>query len=244
MQVGRSRDEDAVARPLPRSWTPASGAWCTPGHTMPAVSDGATTLAELAERMRNRAVQPTPLPESSHMSAEASGTPRAAVVLLFRETPAGLEILLIKRAERDDDPWSGHVALPGGREEPSDASLQGTAVRETREETGIDVERDGEILGALEPLHPQARPMAIVVQPFVAALRKDPAIVASDEVAEAFWVPLATFTGPEAATESQVRVNGTDIRVPSFRHGQYVIWGMTERIIRQMLALLAPPSLP
>ncbi len=117
-------------------------------------------------------------------------------------------------------------------------------MRETREETGIDLERDGEILGALEPLHPQARPMAIVVQPFVAALRKDPALVTSDEVAEAFWVPLATFTGPETATESQVRVNGTDIRVPSFRHGQYVIWGMTERIIRQMLALLAPASPP
>jgi 8-oxo-dGTP pyrophosphatase MutT (NUDIX family) len=209
-----------------------------------AVSDEVTTLAALAERMRNRPVQPTPLPESSHIAAEASGTPRAAVVLLFKETPAGLEMLLIKRAERDDDPWSGHVALPGGREEPSDASLQSTAVRETREETGIDLERDGEILGALEPLHPQARPMALVVQPFVAVLRKELSLVTSDEVAEAFWVPLATFTGPETATESDVHVNGTDIRVPSFRHGQYVIWGLTERIIRQMLTLLAPVSPP
>jgi hypothetical protein len=81
-----------------------------------------------------------------------------------------------------------------------------------------------------------------VVQPFVAALRKEPSIVTSDEVAEAFWVPLSTFTGPETATESQVRVNDTDIRVPSFRHGQYVIWGLTERIIRQLLALLAPAN--
>ena len=178
------------------------------------------------------------------MAAEASGTPRAAVVLLLKETPAGLEMLLIKRAERDNDPWSGHVALPGGREEPSDASLQHTALRETREETGIDLERDGEILGALEPLHPQARPMAVVVQPFVAALRKEPVLVTSDEVAEAFWVPLTTFTGQETATESDVRVNGTDIRVPSFRHGQYVIWGLTERIIRQLLALLAPANPP
>jgi 8-oxo-dGTP pyrophosphatase MutT (NUDIX family) len=206
------------------------------------VSDETTTLAALAERMRNRTPQPTPLAAPTHMSVEASGTPRAAVVLLLRETPAGLEMLLIKRAERDDDPWSGHVALPGGREEPSDASLQYTAVRETKEETGIDLEREGEILGALEPLHPQARPMAVVVQPFVAALRKEPSIVTSDEVAEAFWVPLSTFTGPETATESQVRVNDTDIRVPSFRHGQYVIWGLTERIIRQLLALLAPAN--
>jgi 8-oxo-dGTP pyrophosphatase MutT (NUDIX family) len=209
-----------------------------------AVSDEVATLAALAERMRSRPVQPTPLPEPSHMAAEASGTPRAAVVLLFRETPAGLEMLLIKRAERDDDPWSGHVALPGGREEPSDASLETTAVRETKEEIGIDLEREGEILGALEPLRPQARPMAVVVQPFVAVLRKEPVLVTSDEVAEAFWVPLATFTGPESATESDVHVNGTDMHVASFRHGQYVIWGLTERIIRQMLTLLAPQTAP
>jgi 8-oxo-dGTP pyrophosphatase MutT (NUDIX family) len=214
------------------------------GHTPRTVSDEATTLAGLAERMRNRPVQPTPLAEPTHMAAEASGTPRAAVVLLLRETPAGLEMLLIKRAERDDDPWSGHVALPGGREEPSDASLQHTALRETKEETGIDLEHDGEVLGVLEPLHPQARPMAVVVQPFVAALRKEAALVTSDEVAEAFWVPLTTFTGPDTATESDVRVNGTDIRVPSFRHGQYVIWGLTERIIRQLLVLLAPANPP
>jgi 8-oxo-dGTP pyrophosphatase MutT (NUDIX family) len=215
------------------------------GQTGRTVSgDGATTLAALAERMRNRPVQPTPLAEPTHMSAEASGTPRAAVVLLLRETPAGLEMLLIKRAERDNDPWSGHVALPGGREEPSDASLQVTALRETKEETGIDLERDGEILGALEPLHPQARPMAVVVQPFVAALRKESPIVTSDEVAEAFWVPVTTFTAPETATESDVRVNEKDIRVPSFRHGSYVIWGLTERIIRQLLVLLAPATPP
>jgi 8-oxo-dGTP pyrophosphatase MutT (NUDIX family) len=209
-----------------------------------AVSGETTTLAALAARMRNRPVQPTPLAESTHMAVEASGTPRAAVVLLFRETPAGLEMLLIKRAERDGDPWSGHVALPGGREEPSDASLESTALRETREEIGIDLEREGEILGALEPLHPQSRPMSVVVQPFVAVLRKAPTLVTSDEVAEAFWVPLATFTGPETATESDVHVNGSDIHVPSFRHGPYVIWGLTERIIRQMLTLLAPANPP
>ena len=208
------------------------------------MTDETTTLAVLAERMRNRPVQPTPLAAPTHMSVEASGTPRAAVVLLLKETRAGLEMLLIKRAERDDDPWSGHVALPGGREEPSDASLQHTALRETKEETGIDLERDGELLGALEPLHPQARPMAVVVQPFVAALRKDVPIVTSDEVAEAFWVPLATFTGSETQTESDVHVSGADMRVPSFRHGQYVIWGLTERIIRQLLALLAPANPP
>jgi 8-oxo-dGTP pyrophosphatase MutT (NUDIX family) len=209
------------------------------------VGDGGAvvTLGELAERMRTRAVQPVP-PEPTHESAEASGTPRAAVVLILRETPAGLELLLIKRAERQDDPWSGHVALPGGREEPSDASLEATALRETKEETGIDLERDGEMLGPLETLRPQARPLAVLVQPFVAALRKEVAMVLSDEVAEAFWAPVSAFMGPETSVESEVRVDGTDIRVSSYRHGQYVIWGLTERMIRQLLQIAAPANPP
>src|ERR1700680_3050243 len=91
--------------------------------------------------------------------------PRAAVALVLRQGARGLEILLIKRAEHMDDPWSGHVALPGGREEPADASLQETAVRETLEETGIDLARDGEVLGALDDLRPTTAPNTILVRP-------------------------------------------------------------------------------
>lgn len=202
------------------------------------------TLAALSERLRTRPTPPAAAGPSTHMSAEASGTPRAAVALVLRDAPAGVELLLIKRAERDDDPWSGHVALPGGREEPSDASLEATAVRETREETGIDLERDGQILGPLDALRPQARPLAVLVQPFVATLREHLPLVLSDEVAEAFWVPLATFAAPDATTESVVRLRDTDTRVSSFRHGPHVVWGLTERIIRQFLDVVAPASRP
>lgn len=207
------------------------------------MSAGLASLDALAERLRTRPAPDTAAP-STHVSAEASGTPRAAVALVLREATAGLEILLIKRAERDDDPWSGHVALPGGREEPSDASLEATAVRETREETGVDLERDGQILGPLDALRPQARPLAVLVQPFVAALREPRTLVLSDEVADAFWVPLATLAAPGATTESTVRVHDTDMRVQSFRHGDYVVWGLTERIIRQLLDVVAPAESP
>lgn len=203
-----------------------------------AVSAGSgrlATLATLSERLRTR---PAP---ASH---DATPAPRAAVALVLREGPPGIELLLIKRADRDDDPWSGHVALPGGREEPTDASLQATAVRETREETGVDLERDGQILGALDALRPHARPLAVHVQPFVAAIRHDRPLVLSDEVAAAFWVPLATFAAPGAGTTSVVRVRDTEVRVPSFRHGDYVVWGLTERIIRQLLDVVAPPVGP
>ena len=78
------------------------------------------------------------------------------------------------------------------------------------------------------------------VQPFVAALRESRPLVLSDEVAAAFWVPLATFAAPDAATTSVVRVRESEMRVPSFRHGDYVVWGLTERIIRQLLDVVAP----
>ena len=170
--------------------------------------------------------------------------PRAAVAIVLRNGPGGAEILLIKRAERDDDPWSGHVALPGGREDATDVSLEATAIRETWEETGLDLRRDGEILGALDDLQPISMPRAVIVRPFVTLTRATAPLVLSDEVAEAFWVPLETLSGAEAAVESIVVIRGIERRVASFTFRDYVIWGMTERILRQLLAALAEPSFP
>ena len=99
---------------------------------------------------------------------------RAAVALILRagadENP---ELLFIKRAEYPGDPWSGHVAFPGGRREEQDASLAETASRETREETGIDLSAHGEIIGGLDELQPQSiRLPELVVAPFVAVLQQ------------------------------------------------------------------------
>jgi 8-oxo-dGTP pyrophosphatase MutT (NUDIX family) len=174
--------------------------------------------------------------------AAPPGVPRAAVALVLRAGDAGLEILLIKRAERDDDPWSGHIAFPGGREDPVDRSLEETAIRETREEIGLDLASTGEVLGVLDDLQPASLPQAIVVRPFVALLHTTPPLVLSDEVAAVFWVPMAAVTAAGAIVESVVHVRGMERRVTSFRHGEHVIWGMTERILRQLLTALTPPS--
>jgi 8-oxo-dGTP pyrophosphatase MutT (NUDIX family) len=206
--------------------------------SMTPVGTATSVLAALRARMRDRATS-SPLSASS-----VPGVPRAAVALVLRIGDTGLEILLIKRAERTDDPWSGHIALPGGREEPSDASLEATAIRETLEETGIDLARDGEILGALEDLQPQSMPRAILVRPYVAVLRTDAPLVLSDEVAEAFWVAVDRVTAPDAVIESVVHVRGLARRVPSFRHGEHVVWGMTERILQQLRAALTDPTFP
>src|SRR5215203_3343198 len=95
---------------------------------------------------------------------------RAAILLTMRLRADGEpEVLMIKRAEAEGDPWSGHIALPGGRMEPGDADLSITAVRETWEETGVDVARDGRLLGHLDDISPRTPALPpIVIRPYVA----------------------------------------------------------------------------
>ena len=145
-------------------------------------------------------------------------------------------MLFIKRAEFSGDPWSGHVAFPGGRQEPGDASLEETAIRETREETAIDIRRDGQVLGTLDEIYPRTPALPpIVVRPYVTVVVPDAAIVLSAEVAASFWIPVATLRDPAVSTESTVVVRGEERRVSSFRHGSYTVWGLTERIVRQFI---------
>ncbi|HEX6006859.1 MAG TPA: NUDIX domain-containing protein, partial [Burkholderiales bacterium] len=82
------------------------------------------------------------------------GAREAAVALLLRAHDE-LELLLIKRAEQESDPWSGHVALPGGRRNRHDSDLLHTALRETEEEVGIAVGRDLQLIGALDEVSPR-----------------------------------------------------------------------------------------
>ena len=173
--------------------------------------------------------------------AETDGDPRrAAVVALLRVTPEGtVEILLIERAVHEGDPWSGHVALPGGRHDPSDATLQDTATREVLEETAIDVVTHGTILGTLDELRPRTPVLPpIIVTPFVAVVRGDVSIGPSDEVADAFWVPWSMVVDPSVSRESTVRARGTEWTVPSYVIGRHVVWGMTERILRNLSEIM------
>jgi 8-oxo-dGTP pyrophosphatase MutT (NUDIX family) len=180
---------------------------------------------------------------ASHTPVEAEeekGVRKAAVALIFRlgENDA-LELLFIKRADYEGDPWSGQIAFPGGRAEERDASLEQTAIRETREETGIDLAREGMMVGRLDDLRPRAvRLPAIMVRPFVALLDRTEPLVLSPEVALSFWLPFASLTRAEAWHEDIVSAGGIQINARVFRHQEHVIWGMTERILAQLLALL------
>jgi 8-oxo-dGTP pyrophosphatase MutT (NUDIX family) len=169
--------------------------------------------------------------------AATDGEPRrAAVAIIFRVVGDVLELLLIQRAEHEGDPWSGHIALPGGRHEAQDATLQDTVVRETFEETAIDLSRDAAILGVLDELRPRTPVLpAIIVTPFVAVVRGDIEITLSNEVAEAFWVPWSLLSDPAASRESTVNTRGTEWRVPSYVIGSHIVWGMTERMLHELV---------
>jgi 8-oxo-dGTP pyrophosphatase MutT (NUDIX family) len=174
------------------------------------------------------------------LAADDGSPRRAAVAIVLRQNPEGaLELLLIKRSEREDDPWSGHIALPGGRHDPTDATLQDTAVRETREETGVNIDEAGLVLGMLDELRPRTPSLPpIIVTPFVAVVRPDVALVTSDEVAVAFWVGLHSLTDPAVTVESDVTIRGATRRVPSYAIDGRIVWGMTERILNNLLAIL------
>lgn len=162
----------------------------------------------------------------------------AAVALILLEDARGLEALFIRRAERPDDPWSGQIALPGGRRDPADPDLLATAVRETREETGVDL-ASAERLGVLDDLYPKTPTLPpVVVRPFVFALAERPALTPDAEVERAFWLPLARLSAPGARRDLSLAVGGTVRTFPAYVVDDLVIWGLTERILTPFLDLV------
>ena len=187
------------------------------------------TLAAVRRALRDHRSQVADAPEARP----------AAVALVLLEGPQGLELILIKRAERGDDPWSGQIALPGGRYEGGDRDLEATAVRETSEETGVDLS-GAERLGALDDLYPRTSLLPpVVVRPFVFALTRRAALVPSDEVRRAFWLPLGRLSEPGVRREVTVTVRGGAHTLPAYLVDDDLIWGMTERILTPFVDLVS-----
>jgi 8-oxo-dGTP pyrophosphatase MutT (NUDIX family) len=162
---------------------------------------------------------------------EPVGT-RAAVAVVLREDRNGLEVLFMRRAEHEGDPWSGHISFPGGRAEPGEDDLLATAIRETAEETGIDLRRDAELLGTLDEIRAMARgrPVDLTIAPFVFRLLRPVDGTPNLEVVSLHWLPLERLLAPECRSTLELSREQSTLRVPCLRIDELVIWGLTYRM--------------
>ncbi len=207
---------------------------------MRSVSDLPPSLERLRDRLAARSAD-----------AASGGTVRflAAVAVVLRDGAHGLEVLLIQRTIRPGDPWSGHMSFPGGRVEVDDGGPLGAAVRETREEIGVDLERQAVLLGRLADIVPRGRGrrLGVVAVPHVFALTGAPPMdLSPDEVEEVVWLPLAFLRDDANRTRMWWWRGLLPVRLPCYRFRGHLVWGMTLRALDELVVLTDPqgPDLP
>ena len=167
-----------------------------------------------------------------------AGEREAAVLALVRMNGERAELLFIKRAVYGGDPWSGHIAFPGGRRDAADASLAQTALRETWEELSLDVAEVGALIGRVDDLAPRTPALPpIIIRPFIGVVPADVVLAPNAEVADTFWVSIDELLEESTRMQHQFERNGETVSFPAFRIRDHVIWGLTERIVTQLLPL-------
>lgn len=168
--------------------------------------------------------------------------PEAAVALVLAGTERDLSLCVIRRAEHPEDPWSGHMALPGGRADAGDPTRRFCAERETLEEVGLALD-DAHWLGPLSDLLVRGSgDRRMVISPFVYYLgEKQHPFTLSHEVAEAFWAPLGHLWDPRNASHMEWVRQGNRLLYPAIRFGEHTIWGITFRVLTLFSDVLDAP---
>ncbi len=192
----------------------------------------AHSFAATLQRLQPRLLQLERLPVESDRIAQA------AVTIILRAEQAETHALIIKRAEHPRDPWSGHLALPGGRADAVDADLLATAVRETLEEIGLNLHAGGQFLGRLPKLSPKnPRLPQLEITPFVASAPPEFDLQFSAEVTDAFWVSLPQLKQAGMSDRYTWAQNGVERAWPAYPSSRGPIWGITGRILNDFLNL-------
>jgi 8-oxo-dGTP diphosphatase len=159
----------------------------------------------------------------------------AAVTIVLKDGPGGVETLLIERAINDRDPASGDVALPGGHVDPGDTTLVETAVRELEEEVGL---RAADLDAPLHFFGPvTASRFGLEVGVFASRLARHspgPTVGRADEVADIFWLPQTALARSELVRRG---AGAGEQRVRATVHEGHVLWGFTRRVLRQFFEL-------
>jgi 8-oxo-dGTP pyrophosphatase MutT (NUDIX family) len=192
------------------------------------------SLAEIRSALSAHEPETLPAPPTAH----------AAVAVILREVDGVPEVLFIERAKRAGDPWSGHMAFPGGRLDPADEGARNAAERETLEEVGVSL-AGAEALGRLDDLqgHPAAaRSGAAVISAFVYHVAAPGPLKPNREVEQAFWFPLPSLFDPERRVEYPVSWGG--LRYPGILVGEperHVVWGLTYRFLEVFFEIIGRP---
>jgi 8-oxo-dGTP pyrophosphatase MutT (NUDIX family) len=174
---------------------------------------------------------------AAHRPRELRARRHAAVAVLLCDAPGEPELLFIERARRLGDPWSGHMAFPGGLVDPGDADARAAAERETREEVGVDL-GGAELLGRLDDLPAGVRLVApLVLSAFVYRVGERPRVVPNHEVASTVWVPASWLLDPARHVGwgwGPTRFPGILVGEP----GRHVVWGLTYRLLENLFEVV------
>jgi 8-oxo-dGTP pyrophosphatase MutT (NUDIX family) len=175
--------------------------------------------------------------------AELGPRRRAAVAMVLRGADQGPEVLFIERARHPGDPWSGHMAFPGGRLDASDPDPRHAAERETREEVGLDLGR-AHCLGRLDDMEGHnAAAHQLVISGYVYLVEDPPLLAPNHEVETAFWFPLAELHQPHRQTFYPVRQSGIR-ELPGILVGEpdrHIVWGLTHRFLEVFFRIVGRP---
>ncbi len=155
----------------------------------------------------------------------------AAVALLLKPTDRDLQVLIVKRIESPTDPWSGQMALPGGKRDSKDRNLKQTVTRETLEETNINLLGHCRFLGLMETLRSTLKP-EMKILPFVVLLEAEPPIRLNEELKDFAWIPLEELVKHRSTVEFSYG------EFPAYLVGNSVIWGLTYRILERFIHIL------
>lgn len=169
--------------------------------------------------------------------------PSAAVAAAVHESERGAELLFIERSANKGDPWSGHMAFPGGRTSSTDTNSVATAIRETKEELGIDLS-SAKGLGRLSDLEggPRGTRERLRVTPHLFwVLGERPVITANHEVANALWIPVEQLVDENRYIEYPYPLLGSDLWPGIKIEGERVIWGLTLRMLVDLFSRLGRP---
>jgi 8-oxo-dGTP pyrophosphatase MutT (NUDIX family) len=173
------------------------------------------------------------LKEKLNANEPPSGQLRQASVAVILDNPEAPSVLLIKRADRVGDPWSGQVAFPGGKAQEWDMSLRETAIRETREELGIDLGEEASFLGYFTSFRTHTGTLDVF--PAVFLLTKGVEVRPNEEVSSYRWVKLRELMSDQSRTSHRIEAGGQTRETPAYLVGDYAVWGLTHRIISSLL---------